>query len=345
MKKLHVFAVVLFTMGVAGWASGAVNDVHNANAEWSDVNNPNGQWTYCTGVLDGQGGHAYDELLALLNEFIGGCQDWGIANNNPYSRAVGRDCGSGWGCDPNQMFIYAPVMIRWTVPAGTSGAISPYASILQMFDTVRQDRILVRHNDAFVAEIDAIPPTVTNDPATAILVEWHGPTLLVSAGDRIDYIIDGKGPNGNGLGTWNRVAMILTEVEVPPIFTLTVNANPARVSTVGPLGTATYPINQPLALIANTYFGCQHNDGVDVYAFQSWTGPVADPQSASTTVTGTTPGEHITVTANFNLISACGDACHPYPQYDFNHDCITDVGDFSTFADNWLSCTQPVCID
>jgi hypothetical protein len=340
MKKLHVYAVVLFTMGVAGWASGALNDVHNANVEWSNVNNPNGQWSYRTGILDGQGGHTYDELLVLTAQIIGTCQSWGNNNDNPYTRAVGLDCGSGFGCTPDEMFISGPVMIRWTVPAGTSGAISPYASIYQLFEPARQCRVLIRHNDVFVAEVDAVPPT-DNSGVTGTLVTLNGPTLLVSAGDRIDYIIDGNGPNGNGAGTWTRIAMILTEVAIPQTFTLTVNTNPANVTTVAPLGTVTYPINEPVTLMASTYFGCQHSDGKKVYAFQSWTGPVADPQSASTTVTGTTPGQHITVTANFNLISACGDACHPYPQYDFNHDCITNMGDFSMFAATWLSSTQP----
>lgn len=40
----------------------------------------------------------------------------------------------------------------------------------------------------------------------------------------------------------------------------------------------------------------------------------------------------------------CGDSTHPYPQYDFTHDCKVDFADVALFASHWLECTHPDCI-
>jgi hypothetical protein len=37
----------------------------------------------------------------------------------------------------------------------------------------------------------------------------------------------------------------------------------------------------------------------------------------------------------------CGDVAHPYPAYDFNHDCLVNLKDFAMFALEWLACTDP----
>jgi hypothetical protein len=37
----------------------------------------------------------------------------------------------------------------------------------------------------------------------------------------------------------------------------------------------------------------------------------------------------------------CGDANHPYPSVDFNHDCIVDIYDFAEFCSHWLENTIP----
>ena len=39
----------------------------------------------------------------------------------------------------------------------------------------------------------------------------------------------------------------------------------------------------------------------------------------------------------------CGDARHPYPAMDFNHDCIVDFVDVAFFTGHWLECTKPKC--
>ena len=40
-------------------------------------------------------------------------------------------------------------------------------------------------------------------------------------------------------------------------------------------------------------------------------------------------------------ISFCGDANHPYPAGDVNHDCRVDCADFAILASHWLDCTYP----
>ena len=42
-------------------------------------------------------------------------------------------------------------------------------------------------------------------------------------------------------------------------------------------------------------------------------------------------------------ISYCGDANHPYPVGDLNHDCRVDCADFAMVASHWLDCTGPTC--
>ena len=39
----------------------------------------------------------------------------------------------------------------------------------------------------------------------------------------------------------------------------------------------------------------------------------------------------------------CGDAQHPYPTFDLNHDCYVNFKDFALFTGEWLHCTAPEC--
>jgi hypothetical protein len=41
----------------------------------------------------------------------------------------------------------------------------------------------------------------------------------------------------------------------------------------------------------------------------------------------------------------CGDATHPYPTGDLNHDCKVNFADFAEFAKNWLVCYSPKLSD
>lgn len=38
----------------------------------------------------------------------------------------------------------------------------------------------------------------------------------------------------------------------------------------------------------------------------------------------------------------CGDENHPYPEMDFNFDCIVNMSDFALFTQRWMECTKPI---
>ena len=42
-----------------------------------------------------------------------------------------------------------------------------------------------------------------------------------------------------------------------------------------------------------------------------------------------------------NTSAECGDATHPYPEGDSNHDCVVDFEDFAIFCDHWLADNRP----
>lgn len=50
---------------------------------------------------------------------------------------------------------------------------------------------------------------------------------------------------------------------------------------------------------------------------------------------GTTVQQAFTITVGDTPPPQCGDAQHPYPTGDFNHDCHVEWADFGTFATNW----------
>jgi hypothetical protein len=119
--------------------------------------------------------------------------------------------------------------------------------------------------------------------------------------------------------------------------TLTINTSPAGLITVQPgVGEFTYP-EHALAPIA----AAQSNNCPDVYVFDHWEGPaVLDPNAAETTVL---MDNNVQITAVFNTTRACGDACHGYPEMDFNHDCIVNLADLTELLEDWLVCTKPEC--
>ena len=102
------------------------------------------------------------------------------------------------------------------------------------------------------------------------------------------------------------------------------------------VGTNAVLANQNAFVSASTFVACP-----TIWDFSSWTGPVADPSQSSTSIF---MDGNKTITAHFVARTpVCNDACHPYPAMDFNHDCITNVSDFATFATDWLTCHQPGC--
>jgi len=71
--------------------------------------------------------------------------------------------------------------------------------------------------------------------------------------------------------------------------------------------------------------------------FQQWDGDVDDVLAASTMVE---MDENQTVVAQFSTVNdyynTCGDICHPYPDADYNHDCIVNLEDFAWLGECWM---------
>jgi hypothetical protein len=119
--------------------------------------------------------------------------------------------------------------------------------------------------------------------------------------------------------------------------TLTISTSPAGLVTVQPgVGEFTYPEHAVATISA-----AQSNNCPDVYVFDHWEGPaVMNPNAAETTVL---MDNNVQLTAVFNATRACGDACHAYPEMDFNHDCIVNLADLTELLEDWLVCTKPEC--
>src|SRR6266403_3022591 len=90
---------------------------------------------------------------------------------------------------------------------------------------------------------------------------------------------------GGGLQSW---ICSETNISPPPTTTLTMHASPANEGTTNPTpGSHNVDLNSVVPIQATSYSG---------YGFKNWTGNVADPNAASTTVVMNQPQ---TVTANF----------------------------------------------
>jgi hypothetical protein len=118
---------------------------------------------------------------------------------------------------------------------------------------------------------------------------------------------------------------------------VTIETVPAGVSAVSPaIGVYQYPEGEIVSLEAlESYINCP-----DMFNFLSWSSNVDDPASAMTTIT---INADTTVTATFEDIRACGDICHPYPEWDIDQDCMVNLSDLKLFVGSWLDCSDPSC--
>ena len=348
-KKMKKVLTLLTVLLLASAGYGAVGDLHSAQAEFSTVNNPNGLWSYHVGQAFGSDPVSPYDTLSIF-----GIDDglWEGPEGAPYSR-IG---GGGPADEPNKVAealgVHSPFMTRWTVPAGVA-AVEAHLGYVQQYEPGRQMRLIIMKNGVELVSKDSIPPTNNNYPNNDY--QWVGVpddsgtgiVTNVSEGDTIDFVVNafGTGTTQPGTGTSSAFTTWVREADPVSEFELTVLTNPAHITSVSNYGVSMQPINSAVNVVASQYNGCQYGDGSDsrVYAFDSWTGPVADAGAAATTVTSA--GEAVSITANFTLISACPDPCHQPPIYDFNGDCITDYIDFNTFSGEWMNCTQPACID
>ena len=161
----------------------------------------------------------------------------------------------------------------------------------------------------------AVSITITTSPANLLVSEDGGPELRApftaswAAGST--HTITTTSPQAGGPGvqyvwsSWSDSGAISHTITVPGSATtytatfntqyqLTTAANPSNGGTVSPTSGTYYAAGTVVPLMATPNTG---------YAFTNWTGPVANPGSASTTVTMSAPE---TVTANFSELTTTG---------------------------------------
>jgi hypothetical protein len=163
-------------------------------------------------------------------------------------------------------------------------------------------------------------------------------TVHLAAGEAVDLYI-----NGND---WAGLVLTIDKLLADTNLTISTDTG-GIVTTVTPfVGTQLVVPTVPIAINAPRFVDCANHH---VYAFTHWEAGVnttiANPSSASTTVTVTTPNTPAQITAHYVNDGKCGDECHAIVTGDLNQDCIVDVTDFGMLAQHWLTCTQPACID
>lgn len=334
--------VIILMVGlISTTAYGAVGDIHDVSVAMTlNGPNPSGDWSFHIGNSNGSA--PYDETLLEAGGSHCGQPGW-VLSGFPTAVVGGAYTGCN-GIDPNEILAHGPAMMRWTVPAGTTGAVEAATQIWQCCEPDRQLRILIRKN----ASADIAQLNVPRDGGVTLIgtvdnrvVLSPRPLILVSEGDTIDFILDGYGPDEPaqfGTSTSANYNCMLKEVELPTSYNLTVLADPVNVTTVSPIGITTQIAGVDVPISANR-FAPPNSTCPEILDFDHWEGPVADVNAATTTVNSFTD---ITVTAHFVDGRACGDECHPYPTMDFNQNCITDWPDFADFAADWMTDTNPI---
>ena len=290
---MHIVVTLL-----AATTYGAVGDIHDANRESSETENPHGNWSYHVGTLFGEGGYQFDALCVPGN--FRNKTYWSDTVDNPNLTLF-----RGHERDPDEYGGHGPFMVRWTAPGATTGAVQIEVSIEQLFEPPRHMRVLVRHNGVDVAQVNATPPRDNQGGGRKRIYLDPRPTLLIRAGDTIDFITDGHGPDGTGVATTAMVMSRLVEVEPPADFNLTVITSPPQITTVNPLGSSRHPTGEHVQLNAETYRPCIQERGGMVWEFDHWDGPVSDPLDAHTSLTSV--GQDVTVTANYVNVAECKD--------------------------------------
>jgi len=168
----------------------------DATLDWSRTTNPNGPWSYRNGNINS----AYFGELAVSD--VGPCgNNWVDGRNMEPFNAVD-------GCFPVAVYEFqshGPFLCRWT--SSFNGKVKVHGTLWQINETSRQMRFLLRHNGAFVTEVAAARSggyTLLGSQYKVTLTDSGGSPdieVIVAAGDTIDCILDGNGPEGNGVST------------------------------------------------------------------------------------------------------------------------------------------------
>jgi hypothetical protein len=134
-----------------------------------------------------------------------------------------------------------------------------------------------------------------------------------------------------GAGVWvDNVRLTRGAIGYPA--TVIVNTNPTGVSVTPAAGTYTVPLGTTIGFIGDSNaVACPKR-----YSFDHWSQGgrlLRRPQVRSQTII---IDNDITVMAEYEDVSVCGDVCHLNPLMDLSGNCIVDFEDFSKFAEKWL---------
>jgi hypothetical protein len=333
---------------LCGGLYGAVGDLHNALDEFSSTDNPNGDWSYHVGhewtytppEPDPPVTYPYDTICDVFE--AGG---WQSTEPGALYMRIG---GGGPGDEPNKigdpLGMHSPFMTRYTV--ADANALEVGLSYCQTWEPTRQMNCIIKKNGSDIASILSIQPT-NNDGISYTWTQFfpgegtQGFSFNVDPGDTIDFVVD---PVPGSPGCTSAFTSWVREIQEVDTFLLTVNANPAFIDTTVPNGGPSEVTAGLVVITANPYYACQNGDDNEIWEFDSWDAPSGTAIGNVLYFTGSA-GDNVTITANYVITSECGDACHPYPGYDYDQDCIVGLSDFAIFAATWLECTQPECID
>ena len=321
---------------------GGIGSVWNLSDGWREIEDSNSVWTYHE--VEGTPFTTFGAWGGA--DFPLGETGWSMSPGNhlgmsklvhdssedtahTYSYVAGEICGhtnSNWGA-------------TWAVPpiAGDGGRYRITGSVHEIRSGMGSVVATLTAGGSELFSYELQEGSVAGSGKDVDYPYTFSHEVMLDASDANDVVDLTMSANGNGdFGCIGDLSIErITNVDV----TLTINADPAYVDTVDPVvGAHIVTEGTIVNLVADAYIDCD-NSG-EVLAFDSWTGDVADPGLATTTIVMDT---NKTVTANYVDNRTCGDDCHPYPQYDFSQNCIVDLADLSLFAAQWLNCTQPVC--
>lgn len=154
----------------------------------------------------------------------------------PASGQFGWCEGTAAGCSGSPLYTYfaaqwfpgvtiipgvgghAPQEVVWTAPGNVdAGGISIRGSIEQLFETSRRLRLKVFKNASATPEffVDSLPPIV---PGVLLQRVDFGPIDIfgINPGDTLKFVVDGSGAGGNGIPTFGKWDVVLTEIVPEP---------------------------------------------------------------------------------------------------------------------------------
>ena len=216
---IELLAGTWLDTGTVGGSEQEDGTVWDAAGDWNRSVNPNGVWSYRNGNINSPD---FAELCVNDIAHCGQPLNW-VYPGEPL--AAYDDCA---GVDPDEFLAHGPYLQRWT--SNFTGTIKVNGTLWQIEgQPARQMRFLLRHNSVDVAQVavDWSGQAIDGKANTVTLTLLSDPDIEISVqpGDTIDCILDGFGPNGNGVNTSVGCHFSVTQLDdvpeyVPPLYDL-----------------------------------------------------------------------------------------------------------------------------